>query len=149
MKFSFLEIHAIKLKITVFWKVLNLFPMKAFQMELDWQEDASNRHYENWRGQDFKDSISTRKSKSNLHAKIFRNFRIFLKNLTRFSTFKNSLLAAEKLRKNFQRGCFEPKMNSKNIRLRFGMRFSRNSKTKFQNLLLGYLPLEIKILTYD
>ena len=68
--------------------------MKAFQMELDWQEDASNRHYENWRGQDFKDSISTRKSKSNLHAKIFRNFKIFWnfnqiqksKNLTRFLT---------------------------------------------------------------
>jgi len=58
-------------KITVFWKVLNLFSMKAFQMELDWQEDASNRHYENWRGQDFKDSVSTRKSKFNLHAKIF------------------------------------------------------------------------------
>ena len=45
--------------------------MKAFQMELDWQGDASNRHYENWRGQDFKDSISTRKSKFNLYAKFF------------------------------------------------------------------------------
>ena len=41
-------------------------------MELDWQEDASNRHYENWRGQDFKDSISTRKSKFDLHAEFFK-----------------------------------------------------------------------------
>ena len=46
-------------------------------MELDWQEDASNRHYENWRGQDFKDSISTRKSKFDLHAEFFKNFEEF------------------------------------------------------------------------